>query len=1121
MAPVSPNLRVLQQTTPASASTSANVKSLIKRFEFLASYSSVPNVRSSFLNGTSLQRRPYTQQAHYSQQTTLNPSNIRKDLLDQIQVDSQRPGQLEQEEEGVLQERQTQRQLTRISSEVGPMSLSGYLGLSGILPQNIRSGEQLSPISLAKPRSSFNNLTPQESLVLKMSSNNVKTSYESVAEVGQDARDGGSIQCTSASRLALRRLGQSVKRKASFFIEQSQKQEDLPIRKSPPPKRLFGADGENMGRKVSKKVMDKVATVRRVNAEENRGMIVQEEWRRERENRSSGDGAADNTSFAAGVERLTTGTDESTGTSQKSEGTEASSSWSSAGYFLIAPVTPPVLKNMPSQFIHNLLRRSLKQSVARADPQVDKDEQLAYKGSPGEILENGQDPGLPNRYNDPTKTLLTGGCPKAVSNAQQGLMKNQKLRKAWRNWVRSSSKGVDGSGDAGELDEMKRNGTARKIGITPPKVSVKSLIAKFRQAESDGHIRKGEIEHQVSSRRESYNSVEVQFSEETGNDHQRGQAVKAVRGRNKESLTNKLRRSISIRTSIRSPSDAGEPMRAQSAIYTFVSEQIVDVVEHFRTPSRQSPKQPKPYELHSGNGRRSFRLKIALQNEEVGDIDGKEESAGLKHYDDRRNRKQRSIGTMSRSPNCPNRDAESRRDSNEYSGTDCSPPSLTSTDTIVTTKISSGSQRHSYTYTSDDERYLTQEGDETNESVTALNEQRWSGNSDEYADGSLSGSEGGMWDESSKQRDVFPEGALDVSTPVEQRPRQMIRPVYTYQAYQDPIPLQPMIMHHVNVQGQYSGATGVGGLGEGYRRTPAPEGFVMWRRTSGEGIEQEGNQRNGMGDDRLLEEERLDEDSDEYDSVETGDKLGYVYINDDETEGEKPYEVLSNNTSERGDDGDIEGEGAEDVDEFGGEYELHEDALRPTMVPPGPLTSHQTSLRGGMNTREHELTPPLVNYTNTTSNHRHHKRRLISTSPHVNKILRPVRSVHEDDSGPYPTARTASAARRLSRQHEAASMIVSTVLFDGVDMLEELDGVEVIGMGNVETSERMGMGELLRDKWEKEREWEELMEEEENVDKVKVKLPVRGVPVCGRLLQPKPRNLVLRGEIERFVSAWG
>ena len=47
------------------------------------------------------------------------------------------------------------------------------------------------------------------------------------------------------------------------------------------------------------------------------------------------------------------------------------------------------------------------------------------------------------------------------------------------------------------------------------------------------------------------------------------------------------------------------------------------------------------------------------------------------------------------------------------------------------------------------------------------------------------------------------------------------------------------------------------------------------------------------------------------------------------------------------------------------------------------------------------------------------------------------------------------------------------------------------------------------------------MEEEENEEVVRVKLPVRGIPISGRVVQPKARNYVVRMAIEKFVLACG
>ena len=1021
-----------------------------------------------------------------------------------------------------------QKQLRRSSSEVGLMYTSGYLGLPSLRPQGMSgNGSALQPPagSALKPWSPYNTLTRVEALVPGDTNGSLDRPGGSTARVGGGSANntdcGSVMHCTSAPRLALRRLGQSVKRKASFFIEQSQKQDNLPIRKSPPPKRLFGGSGENMGRKVSRKVMEKVEAVRRVSEDQRRGLVVvsRSESNRAREKRSSGDGADDNTIMGAvtGVVMLPLVRERSSATEieKESVGTELSSSWSSTSYPLIAPTTPPVMKGMPSKFIHSLLRRSLKPPAAIDGP-TDSGH-AEYRGGPRRTLEIKQVPAILQRGNSSTATLLAVEGPKPESIAEQGSLRSKKSRKPWRSWSESSRKGMDG---AGEMDDMDRSGTIRKKKITPPKVSVKSLIARFRQAEGIGKLGESGLGAYRPLNRASDKSIEVQFDEENDEDWDEGAETEGGK-RGSGSFKRKPKRSVSIKTFLEASSGAGEQRRARSATYTFVSEQETrDEFEkdcaHSSGHSRHGQKQPKPY-LHAGSGRRSFRLRIAPKNEEFRETDeGKEERQD--NYNERKRLEQGSIGTMSR----PHSDT----DGNESSGTDFSPPSLTSTDTIVTTKNSSGSHRKSYTYTSDDER--SQEDRDTSEYHTAVNEQRWSRSSGEISHSYISGSEGGRWYKIPKQLGptvAGPVNTANMGTSVRQGPQKLIQPTYRYQAYQPPKPLQPIVVYDVDVQGQIGGSN-VGRAGrskhlEAYRGTPAPKGFIL-RRRIGEEQELSEEEENGGSESRVSSEGMPQdgklEEGEEGSSSPATDELGYVYVDDSEVKGEGSDEVLSNSDSER--DRYTEVGSAKGYEERGEEMSDHQEntvargTVQTSATRATVSSAQRTSLLCGDISSVLELTPPLVlnNYTNT--NYLYHKRYLGSTSQQTNGIVtRPLRLAHDESPGPYLTPRTASAARRMMRQHEAAMRVVGTILYDGVDMLSELDDIEVAGFGNRVLSREEGL--------DKGREWEELMEEEENEEVVRVKLPVRGIPISGRVVQPKARNYVVRMAIEKFVLACG
>jgi len=1092
---------------------SSNVKSLIRGFELLASYSSVPNVRSEFLVSSTHQVQRQQQQGR--------PHTQLGDIQELEGVEGRNNSEIQRGERTLRQ-----RQLRRSSSEVVLMSTSGYLGLPSLRPQGVGgNGSALQPPagSAVKPRSPYNTLIRAETLLPGDTKGSLYGPAEPTAGVGDGSANkadcGSAMHCTSAPRLALRRLGQSVKRKASFFIEQSQKQDDLPIRKSPPPKRLFGGSGENIGRKVSRKVMEKVEAVRRVSEDQRRSLVVvsRSESNREGEKRSSGDGADDNTLTGAGTGavKLQLGRERSsaTETERESVGAELSSSWSSTSYPLVAPTTPPVMRGMPSKFIYSLLRRSLKPPAAIDGP-ADSSEHVAYKGGPQRAPEIKQVPAILQRS---TATLLAVGGSKPGSIAEQESLRSKKSRKPWRNWSGASRKGLDG---VGEMDDGDGNGTIRKKRITPPKVSVRSLIARFRQAESVGKTGGSDLGAYSLLNREPGRSVEVQFDEENDEDWDGGAETEGKKENG--SFRRKPKRSVSIRTFLGASSGVGEQRRTRSATYTFVSEQETgDEFEEEGGQSRHDQKQPKPY-LHSGSGRRSFRLRIAPKN---GGTD--EEAEGrqdIGNYNESKRPEWGNIGAMSRPHNGT---GGSRRESgDESSETEFSPPSLTSTDTIVTAKNSSGSHRQSYTYTSDGER--NQEDGGTSGYHTAANEQRWSRSSGEINHGYTSGSESGRWCRVPKQ--LGPAIAGPVSTarigiPVIQRPQQLIQPVYRYQAYQPPKPLQPIVVYDVDVQGQI-GSSNVGRAGrsqhlEAYRGTPAPEGFISRRRTGKKHElseeEESGGSGSGMSSEGMSQDGKLEDEK--RDSSPATDELGYVYVDDDEVNGEGPDGVLSNSDSEKdhytevGSNEEYE-EREEETSDYE-EYTVAEETILTSATRATTLSAQRTSLPcGGNLSSELELTPPLVlnNYANT--NYRHHKRHLGSTSQKVNSfVTRHLRPAHNGDPGPYPTPRTASAARRMMRQHEAAMSVVGTILFDGVDMLSELDDIEVVGFGNG--------GSIRGEGLDKGREWEELMEEEESEEVVRVKLPVRGIPISGKVVQPKAKNYVMRVAIEKFVLACG
>jgi len=1043
------------------AASSSNVKSLIRRFELLASYSSVPNVRGEFLVNPTYQVQRQQQQQQGGLHTPLG------DIQELERVEAQNTNNSG---------------MKSSSSEVELMPTSGYFSL---WPQGYRTVLQPPAGSAVKPRSSYNTLTRAETLFLGDFNGSLNGPAESTARVGDGSANkadcGSTTHCTSAPRLALRRLGQSVKRKASFFIEQSQKQDYLPIRKGPPPKQLFGGSGENMGKKVRRKVTEKVGTVRKASGDQTKGLVVvsRSVSNREGEKRSSEDGADDNipTGTETGAVVLPLGRERSSTESEReSVGTGLSSNWSSTSYPLTAPMAPPVMRGIPSKFIHSLFRRSLKPPTA-TNGSADSCEYDADNGISQRLREIKQVPVILQRGNSSTATLQAVGGSKPGSIAEQESLRGKKSRKLWRNWSEASRKGMDGVG------EMAGRDTIRKRRITPSKVSVRSLIARFRQAESVGQMCEGD--------RGVYRTLNMEPDRS--------------------------------RTSLKTQSVVGEQRRARNA---FVD---IECAGHSSGHAWHGQKQPKPY-LHSGSGRRPIKLRIALKNEEFWETDEEEEPErqDIGNYDEREGSERGSIGAMSRSHSDTGGDVRSIRESDdESSGTEFIPRSLNSTDTIVTTKNSSGSQKQSsIVYTSNDER-----DGSTSRDLTVVNVQRWSRNSGEINHGYISDSASGGWYKISKQLGLVVAGSVNTAgmgMAIRQNSQQLIRPIYRYQAYQPPKPLQPIVVYDVDVRGQigssYIGRAGRSQHVEAYRGTPAPGGFISRRRTGDkQGLSEEegsGGSESGSGSGSGMSGEGMPQGGgvgEESPSSLATDELGYIYVDDSEDKGEGPDEVLSDSDSERSHytgvrSADEYGEPEGEINDYE-EYTVAEEAVQTSTTRETTLSAKGTSLfRDGI-LSELELTPPLVlnGYGNT--NYHHHKRHLESTSQQASSIVtRPPRPAYENP-GPYSTSQATSTARRLMRQHEAAMRVVGTILFDGVDMLNELGNIEVVGFGDGSSGRREGL--------DKEREWEELMEEQENEVVVRVKLPVRGIPISGGVVQPKAKNYVVRVAIEKFVLACG
>lgn len=159
--------------------------------------------------------------------------------------------------------------------------------------------------------------------------------------------------------VSLRKFGQSVKRKASFFIEASQRAEELPTRKSPPPKRVWGENPQRRGSKRNSKVNDPEAAGKRHSilvyqdspqeSSENDRLQIEATFDDERSSRDGADdklGSVDSTTRTAGSDFQ-----------RRSREVEASIRKSTSMQLQTQP-TPPVIRKVSSQFIRSLLRQS-------------------------------------------------------------------------------------------------------------------------------------------------------------------------------------------------------------------------------------------------------------------------------------------------------------------------------------------------------------------------------------------------------------------------------------------------------------------------------------------------------------------------------------------------------------------------------------------------------------------------------------------------------------------------------------------------------------------------------------------------------------------------------------------
>lgn len=1018
----------------------ANVKSLIRRFELLASCASVPDVRKAYLGaGGSWIPAPRHQQGK-------DKTNLRAG----------------EKAIGVAQDINTEEQQDLVRRLLGVPS---KMTSSGLLEFALESVPPHLPLPLAtKPRSLYNSVTGTEEAP--------KLSPDAGVGSTQESNIGCALvstqHCASGPRQVLRRLGQTVKRKASFFLEQSQKLDDLPMRKSPPPRRIFGS-GENVRRKVSKKVMEKVDAVRRASGEfwKKDASTRDEEWAEASSSHHIGDGANDGNGTGVGVVVLES--ENCTGTSitagQKIITTEGSCSSSSASYPLTSPTTPPVIKKIPPMFIDSLLNRSIK-PTASIDGLTGTKELIFYKIGPGRAPDIKRVPASLERGMSSTGTLLTTDESKSPSLTEKGTFKSGKLAKMWQN---SSDMGRSAGGDEVWGDMHCGDEITRRKRVTPPKISVKSLIAKFRQVDVVTGIDSRKLQYRALGTAQN-SSVEVQFDEDSGGDE----------GETEDHIWKATpKRSLSIKTFMRS----GGVQTTRSATYTFISNKT-EIKGDRRRGHRNGSSlhgQPSKEYLLSGSGRRSFRLKIAPEPPEYDSLDADENQRSGEYEGT-----VRAENEISHSPNS-NVDVAGAWDlysTETGNGT----PSLTSTETIITRKNSSVSHRQFYGHSS--EEYVEPKV----EYNSIGGEPRWSQSSWESmhdCSQALENSGNGNWrntglqmycirpeygNESRKQHDQLQRyGRNDC--------RRMERPGNTYRG--TPAPAEFITRKGVK-EGKggghdmvWNGGSG-GESGEEELESEEEDGDVASYSISSslseasERIQQYLTQRGGCFLDEL-------EDGIEMQSIRSRQNtrqegLGRVILNE--------YRVDTSS----GEDGDI----------------INEDSLVSSETAASTSPDAITFLTT-LDNIPLELTPPLL-LNNTSEQRHHHRAHEIFTRQHIGVP-------GEEDPGPYPIPRTASAAGRLARQHEAAIAVVNTVLWDGMGGLESLAGVDVRVAGTQAEWKRWGkMGGVWEHEYEYGQEWNEER-------KIGVMLPVRGVPI-ERVVVPKPRNLVLKRVIERAVLAW-
>ena len=227
----------------------------------------------------------------------------------------------------------------------------------------------------------------------------------------------------------------------------------------------------------------------------------------------------------------------------------STSTWSSTSFPLRNPQTPPVMRKVPAVFIRNLLNKPV--SSHEQHPQIPKSTPsivcLAKKRlEVGERVVGDRD--------NPRRTPEVGYVPVGMRGGgvvvvaeRETMMESRRSgagirSKVWRHWPTTSSRKMDAS--------LSPEGVRRK-GVTPPRISVRNLIARWRVAESEMFIAPDRDQHHHHYDDSMAERVEVE--------------LKARKGEQKPG-----ERSLSIKTFRRS---FLKPGVAKSASFTFVAEE--------------------------------------------------------------------------------------------------------------------------------------------------------------------------------------------------------------------------------------------------------------------------------------------------------------------------------------------------------------------------------------------------------------------------------------------------------------------------------------------------------------------------------------------------------------------